>query len=140
MVCTYIGPLLKRIAEEQERAVNLELQEYKLTQNQARIILHLSDQEGGSCTQKDIETLLEVSHSTAVGIITSMERKRMVECFPSPSDRRMKIVRLIWGHSELYDELRANAEQMEEKVLQGFSEEERANFKAFLTRAYENLS
>ena len=104
----------------------------------ARIILFLSRNEGNMATQKELEDFLQVSHPTTVTIVKSMEAKKMVKTSFDDADRRMKNVKLIWGNENIYRELEQNAEHMEQKLLVGFSEEEKELFYTFLSRAYKN--
>lgn len=134
----YFGPIMKKISEEIDRKVNIEIKKYNLTLTQARIILFLARKEGKTVTQKELEDFLQVSHPTTVTIVKSMEAKQMVKTSFDDADRRMKKVKLIWGNETIYSELEQNAENMELQLLAGFSEEEKELFYAFLSRAYKN--
>lgn len=134
----YFGPIMKKISEEIERRANEEIKKYHLTLAQARVILFLCECPDKKVTQKELEDYLQVSHPTTVTIIKSMESKKMVETFFDDEDRRMKNVKLIWGNEEIYNELRQNAENIEIRLLTGFSEKEKEQFFSFLNRAYKN--
>lgn len=134
----YFGPIMKKISEEIERRANEEIKKYRLTLAQARVILFLCECPDKKVTQKELEDYLQVSHPTTVTIIKSMESKKMVETFFDDEDRRMKNVKLIWGNEEIYNELRQNAENIEIRLLTGFSEKEKEQFFSFLNRAYKN--
>ena len=123
----YFGPLMKKISEEMDRRANMEIKKYNLTLTQTRIILFLAGKEAKTVTQKELENFLRVSHPTTVTIVKSMEAKKIV-----------KTVKLIWGDEAIYSELERNAENMERKLLAGFSEEEKELFYIFLRRAYRN--
>lgn len=138
MLDNYFGPMMKKISEEMERGVNEEIKKYRLTLTQGKVILFLSEYPDQKATQKELEDFLQVSHPTTVTIVKSMEAKQMVETSFDDEDRRMKNVKLIWGNEEIYSELRQNAENMEKKLLAGFSDEERKQFLSFLNRAYKN--
>lgn len=138
METKYFGPIMKKISEEMERRVTMEIKKYKLTLTQARIILFLARNEEKTVTQKELEDYLRVSHPTTVTIVKSMETKKMVKTFFDDADKRMKNVKLIWGNETIYRELEQNAESMELKLLAGFSEEEKELFYMFLSRAYKN--
>lgn len=134
----HFGPIMKKINEEMERRVTMEIKKYRLTLTQARIILFLAKSEEKTVTQKELEDYLQVSHPTTVTIVKSMEAKKMVETFFSDADKRMKNVKLIWGNETIYRELGQNAENMESKLLAGFSEEEKELFYLFLSRVHKN--
>lgn len=134
----YFGPLMKKISEEMDRRANMEIKKYNLTLTQTRIILFLAGKEAKTVTQKELENFLRVSHPTTVTIVKSMEAKKIVKTSLDDADRRMKNVKLIWGDEAIYSELERNAENMERKLLAGFSEEEKELFYIFLRRAYKN--
>ncbi|MGN0962552.1 MAG: MarR family winged helix-turn-helix transcriptional regulator [Clostridia bacterium] len=136
----YFGPMMKKISEEMDRRANSELKKYHLTITQARVILFLAKNENRTATQKELEDYLRVSHPTTVTILKSMEAKKMVKTSFDGEDRRMKNVMLIWGNETIYKELMRNAENMETKLLDGFSEEEAELFHSFLIRARENAA
>lgn len=135
----YFGPIMKKISEEIDRRANMEVKKYHLTLTQTRIILFIGRHERKTVTQKELEDYLQVSHPTTVTIIKSMEAKNIVETSFDDTDRRMKNVKLIWGNESIYSELEHNAENMEQKLLSGFSEKEKELFLTFLTRAYKNI-
>jgi len=134
----YFGPIMKKISEEMERRANEEIKKYRLTLTQGKIILFLSECPNKKATQKELEEYLQVSHPTTVTIVKSMTAKKMIETSFDDSDRRMKNVKLIWGNEEIYNELRENAESIEERLLAGFTEKEKEQFLSFLNRAYKN--
>ncbi|MGN1328702.1 MAG: MarR family winged helix-turn-helix transcriptional regulator [Eubacterium sp.] len=134
----YFGPIMKKISEEMDRRANGEIKKYRLTLTQTKIILYLSEYRNKTATQKELEDFLQVSHPTTVTIVKSMESKNMVKTYFDNTDRRMKKVQLIWGNKEIYDELHQNAENMEIRLLEGFSKEEKKQFYSYLKRAYNN--
>lgn len=134
----YFGPLMKKISEELDRKATMQIKKYNLTLTQARVIIFLVKKEEKMATQKELEDFLHVSHPTTVTIVRSMEAKKMVSTSFDDRDRRMKNVKLIWGNEEIYRELEENAENMEQKLVSGFLEEEKQQFYKFLLKAYEN--
>ncbi|MGN0483073.1 MAG: MarR family winged helix-turn-helix transcriptional regulator [Lachnospiraceae bacterium] len=135
----YFGPMIKKMNEELERRVNEEIKQYHLTLTQAKVILFLAKCSEQKATQKELEAYLQVSHPTTVTIVKSMEAKKMVETSFDDADRRMKNVKLVWGNETIYKELEQNAENMEKRLLNGFSDEEKEQFYSFLNRAYRNV-
>lgn len=135
----YLGPVIKKISEEIERQANEDIKDYRVTLTQGKVILFLSEYPDKKATQKELEDFLQVSHPTTVTIVKSMEAKNMVETYFDDTDRRMKIVKLVWGNEKLYDELRQNAENMEYRLLDGFSEQEKKQFRSLLNKAYKNV-
>ncbi|MGN1131318.1 MAG: MarR family winged helix-turn-helix transcriptional regulator [Ruminococcus sp.] len=134
----YCVPIMKKTCEEMERRANEGVKKYRLTLTQAQVTLFLSEKPEKTATQKELENFLQVSHPTTVTIVKSMESKKMVKTSFDEEDRRMKNVELTWGDEDLYEKLRENVDEMEQKLLTGFSEEEKSQFLSFLNRAYKN--
>lgn len=132
------GPMMKKISEQMERKANENIKKYRLTLTQGKVILFLADCPDNTATQKELEDYLQVSHPTTVTIVKSMETKGMIQTSLDDADRRRKNVKLIWGNEEIYRELRENAENLEQGLLMGFSQEEQEQFFSFLKRAYHN--
>lgn len=130
--------MMKKISEEMERKVNEEIKKYQLTLTQAKVVLFLSETPEKKATQKELENFLQVSHPTTVTIVKSMQLKGMIETSFDEEDRRMKILKLIWGNEQVYKELSQNAGQMEIGLLKGFSEEEKEQFLGYMKRVYKN--
>ncbi len=135
----YIGPMMKKIAEEFERQINEEVKKYHLTLTQSRVILFLAGKENQTATQKELEDWLQVSHPTTVTIVKSMLDKGMLKTGFSAEDKRMKLLTLTWGNEEIYQDLTRHAYSMEDQLLKGFSEAEAAIFKEYMKKAYRNM-
>lgn len=135
----FVGPMMKKISEEIERQVNEEIKDYNLTLTQAKVVGLLSECEDKMTTQKELEDFLQVSHPTTVIIVKSMVSKHMLETFLDEQDRRMKKVKLIWGNEEIYEKLADNADHIEDKLLNGFTEKEKESFLYFMKKAYQNV-
>ena len=80
------GYLLKIITDVLVRESNHMLKKQDLTWAQSRLIGFLS-RNGGECTQKELESFLEVSHPTVVGIVSRMEQNGFVTCRIDASER-----------------------------------------------------
>lgn len=135
----YFGPMMKKIAEEQERKANRQIKKYRLTLTQAKIIIFLYKNENMTTTQKELEDYLSVSHPTTVTIVKSMQLKGFIECYTDINDKRMKIIKLIWGDEQIYKELYENAKNIEKNMLKGFSKSETEQLSLYLNRIYKNV-
>lgn len=104
----HIGYLVKQIADKVQMLGNNVLKQYGLTFTQSRVLACLN-KYGGRATQKDVETFLQVSHPTVVGVISRMERDGFVRCWQDADDRRMKNI-------EVTDKGRKVGEILQESV------------------------
>ena len=114
------------------------LADMELTAAQGPIIGYLSHRETPPCA-RDIEETFHLSHPTVSGLLSRMEKKGFLEFRPDPEDRRCKRIYVLekgWDHIEqIHRVIREN----EERIVRDFSEEEKAQFAAFLERAIQNM-
>lgn len=134
-----IGPEIKHISEEIDKRINAQNRPFRLTLAQGRIVLFLSEQKDHEARQNDLVKLLGVAHSTMISMLASMKQKGMVEVKSDPADKRGNIIHLTYGDEAVYEKLEENAEENERVLLEGFTEEEKKQFREYLCRAHENL-
>lgn len=132
------GLLLKLVTERLKTMADANLKAQNLTLVQSRIIGYLSFRNG-QATQKELERFLEVAHPTVVGIVSRMEQNGYVECRTDHLDRRNKIVSLTEKSRAAAENLLEMLEKQDERIFQGFSEEEQERFDDYLFRIYQNL-
>ena len=90
--------LISRLVKQANNAMNQEMnafaQQYGLTGTQMSIIDFLTHFPGNSCDQHQIENEFGIKRSTTTVLLQRMAKKNLIECYPSPEDRRQKIVTL----------------------------------------------
>lgn len=109
-----------------------------LTPVQSRIMGYLAHRPEPPCA-KDVEEAFQLSHPTVSGILSRLEKKDFVEFRPDPADRRCKRIYVLekgWEHIEqIHSVIREN----EERIVSGFTEEEKEQFASLLERAILNM-
>ena len=133
------GYLLKTLTDILGREADFMLKKEGLTWSQSRLLGFLS-RNGGEQTQKEIESFLEVSHPTVVGIVSRMEQNGFVTCRIDPKDRRNKIVSLTDKAKRVGENVLASLKRQDQAMFQGFSDEEQRQLDEYLIRIYENLT
>lgn len=88
------APLIKVINESIEKKANHALNKYGITNVQMQVLMLLYDSADGSCSLKELERFFHVAQSTAAGVVSRLEAKKLVEGFPNPKDKRTKMIRL----------------------------------------------
>jgi len=134
-----VGYLLKQITDKIKVSADASLKNRELTLSQVRVLEFVSDYAEG-VTQKAIEEHFQVSHPTIVGIITRMEKKGYLECWPDPADKRNKMVRLTAKAQSVSIEVKQERESWEMRLLKGFSEEQTGSLYEALYRILENVN
>lgn len=98
------------------------------------------DKSGGKSTQKDVETYLEVSHPTVVGLLSGLESRGLVSCVFDSDDKRMKSVYITDEGSALLKSSRRDAIDVGKEFWKDFSDEEIETLIAILEKLKGNLN
>ena len=109
-----------------------------LTPVQSRVMGYLAHRSEPACA-KDVEAEFGLSHPTVSGILSRLEKKNFVEFRPDPTDRRCKRIYVLEKGWEHIDQIHRIIHENEERIVRGFSEEEKQQFAAFLERAIQNM-
>lgn len=133
-----IGYLIKNINDKLKAKADADLKHYNLTLTQSRVFAFLRH-KGGQATQKEIETFLEVSHPTVVGIVSRMEQNGHVTTLTDERDKRNKIVRLTRQSEALGLDMEHNILATEQKILSTLSAEDAERLREMLLIVCRNL-
>lgn len=133
------GAMLKQINDEMEKNANHLLKSQDLTMSQVGILLALNVAENHQLSLKEIEHIIHVAQSTAVGIVKRLKQKGFVECFGSLEDKRIKIVRITSLGMECCQVAEKGMQQAEEQLLYGLTETEKDIFKSLLVKIHDNI-
>jgi len=133
-----IGYLIKSISDKLRMRADADMVEHNLTLSQCRVHAYLNHHDG-EATQKEIETFMEVSHPTVVGIISRMERAGHVVTRTDETDKRNKIVRLTDESRAMGWEIEQTTLAREKAMLAPLTEEEVSELRRMLEIIYQNI-
>lgn len=134
-----IGFLLKVIQENLERHANQMFKTIGLTSSQVRVLGYLRSRGQEPTTQKDIESYLQVTHPTVVGILKRLEQKGFLHCEFDGDDRRKKYVYLTQKEARLHEEMEKSHDRMENLMTSGMSEAQIQQLRTLLLQILENV-
>ncbi len=134
----HYGRLIRVLENCMGQAMNNALASMDLTAAQGHIMGFITHREQPPCA-RDIEEAFQLSHPTVSGILSRLEQKGFIEMRPDEQDRRCKRIYILPRGLELDETMHQTIRSTEEKLVQGFSEEEKAQFEALLRRAIDNL-
>ena len=89
--------------------------------------------------QKDVEAELKIRRSTATELLKAMERGGLSRRIPVDYDARLKKIVLTDYAMEIRKQLGAQIELTEEKMTEGFTQEEVEQFFSYVDRLSANL-
>ena len=138
----HIFELLKRISDTMEKKANSDLQSNGVTASQIKMLFAVQSsersEERGCLTLKELERRFGVAQSTAAGIIKRLEIKKLVESVDDGDDKRIKSVRITDSGREICINARNSMKKGHEKMLKGFTDEEKHNFINLLQKLLNN--
>ena len=136
---TSCGMLLKQINDELEKRANNALRSQDLTIAQLGALMVLNQSPGRQMPLKELERKLHVAQSTAAGIITRLEQKKIVESFGDAADRRIKMVRITQQGVQCCLSAEQNMNQEETLLLSGLTNTEKLIFISLLQKVRNTL-
>lgn len=134
----HFGPLLRNLHCCFSQTVTAELAAMELTSAQGHIMGYLSHCKEPPCP-RDVEEAFQLSHPTVSGLLARLEKKEFIALRPDPKDRRCKRIYVLPRGLECDGNIRKHMMENEAKIVQGFSDEEKAQFADFLARATRNM-
>ena len=134
----HLGHTFKKLHFLVEQLMNRKLQELDLTSAQGHVIGFLRHAKEPPCA-RDLEMTFGLSHATVSGILSRMEAKGFIEQRPDSRDRRVKRIFLLERGRACSQSIWQHIEESERTMSAGFSPEEQAQLRSFLSRAISNL-
>ena len=134
----HYGHQLRILHWQFDQAVSSALAQMDLTAAQGHIMGFLSHQKEPPCS-KDIEEAFQLSHPPVSGLLSRLEKKGFIEFRPDPADRRCKRIYMLPKGHDCHETMHRIITENEEKVVAGFSEDEKQQFAALLQRAISNM-
>ena len=133
------GLLFKQIHDRLEKQSNNALRAKDLTMMQVSVLMALQQAAEQQLSMKELERYFGVAQSTVAGIVSRLEQKDLVEAFGDTADKRINLVHITTAGEKCCAETACQMKEAEEKLLQGFSSEERKILNHLLTRVADNL-
>ena len=109
-----------------------------LTSAQGHLMGFLAHCENPPCA-RDIEEAFHLSHPTVSGLLSRLEQKGFVILETDPADRRSRRIVISPKGMQCHERMLGVICDHENRIVRGFTPEERVQFAAFLQRAIDNL-
>lgn len=137
-MAVHFGHRIRLLHWRTDQSVTNALAQMELTSAQGHIMGFLDHRETPACP-KDIENAFHLSHPTVSGLLSRLEKKEFIELRSDEQDRRVKRIYILEKGHQFNQRIHEVIRQNEEKLVEGFSEEERQQFAALLDRAIANM-
>lgn len=103
------------------------------------IIAFISENQQNAVYQKDIEKEFGLSRSAVSRVLGQMEEKGLVTRSTSGEDSRLKELKLTEKAKVVSKQLYSICQSVEDELVKGFSQQEKAQLCGYLARIEENL-
>lgn len=134
----HYGHLIRILEGSISQTMNGALARMELTSAQGRIMGFLAHRKEPPCP-KDVEETFQLSHPTVSGLLARLEKKDFIELRTDPQDKRCKRVYILPKGWECNENMYKTILENEERIVQGFSDEEKQLFWELLARACRNM-
>ena len=134
----HYGHYLRILHWQFDQTVTGALAQMDLTASQGHIMGFLTRRKEPPCS-RDIEEAFHLSHPTVSGLLGRLEKKGFLEFRPDEADRRCKRIYILPKGRDCNETMHRTIKAYEEKIVAGFSEEEKEQFAALLQRAITNM-
>ncbi len=104
------------------------------------IIAYISENFDRDVFQRDLEKEFDITRSTASKNVDLLVENGFIERQPVDYDARLKKLVLTEKAKEIFKIIRNDRAELESKMLDGFSEEEKQQLRAFLRRLSANIT
>ena len=135
---THYGHLARMLHACAEKTVTAALAQMDLTAAQGHVLGYITHRPDPPCA-RDVEEAFQLSHPTVSGILSRLEQKDFIELRADPTDRRCKRIYIRPKGWELDEMMHNIIRSTEEKMVEGFTPQEQAQFAELLHRAIGNL-
>lgn len=134
----HYGHLLRMLHWCVDQSMTNALESMELTAAQGHIMGYIDHAKEAPCP-RDLEGEFHLSHPTVSGLLSRLEQKGFVELRPDANDRRCKRIYVLPKGQECQDLMHQTIARNEEKIVEGFTPEEREQFASLLHRAIANM-
>ena len=134
-----VGFLIHKIDNRIKTGIDNYFKVHDLTFSQSQV-LHLLQKNGGSMGQKRLQTRMNVSHPTMVGLVQRLEANNFVTTEIDCQDRRNKIVIITQEALNFRNDMIRSRDKFNETMFRNISEEETDILKRLLNRMLDNIS
>lgn len=112
----------------------------QMTGTHVWILRYLQENREKEIFQKDIEKQFDINRSSATGLLQLMEKNGLIYREEVPYDARLKRIVMTEKAVSLEAAVRREIELVEERISEGFTEEELRMLVRLLTRIRDNLN
>ena len=133
------GEMIKQINDAIEKKAAHLLGDSGITKSQLMVLLLFLKAPDDTMTLKEVERALHCAQSTAHGLVTRLEEKKLVISKGDPEDRRIRVIQITEAGKEHCRETEKKVMMLEKTLLEPLDEQEQEQFLEYLSRVKKAL-
>ena len=131
--------LLRGLAHQMKNYADRRLDDFGITQEQSHTLGYIYRHQDKGISQKDLMHFFDRKGSTVSNILKNLETQGLVFRKVNPQDTRSKILKLTDEGVSLVESFTKVFDEIEERMLLNFSDEEKIRLKENLEQMMKNL-
>ena len=131
--------LLRSLAHQMKNYADRRLDDFGITQEQSHTLGYIYRHQEKGISQKDIMTTFDRKGSTVSSILKNLEKRDLVYRKVNPEDTRSKILKLTDEGITLVESFTKVFDEIEERMILNFAEEDKIKLKEYLEQMMKNL-
>lgn len=131
--------LLRSLAHQMKNYADRRLDDFGITQEQSHTLGYIYRHQDKGISQKDLMHFFDRKGSTVSNILKNLETQGLVFRKVNPQDTRSKILKLTDEGVSLVESFTKVFDEIEERMLLNFSDEEKIRLKENLKQMMKNL-
>lgn len=131
--------LLRSLAHQMKNYADRRLDDFGITQEQSHTLGYIYRHQDKGISQKDLMHFFDRKGSTVSNILKNLEIQGLVFRKVNPQDTRSKILKLTDEGVSLVESFTKVFDEIEERMLLNFSDEEKIRLKENLEQMMKNL-
>ncbi|WP_270233018.1 MarR family winged helix-turn-helix transcriptional regulator [Staphylococcus warneri] len=131
--------LLRSLAHQMKNYADRRLDDFGITQEQSHTLGYIYRHQEKGISQKDIMKTFDRKGSTVSSILKNLEKRDLVYRKVNPEDTRSKILKLTDEGITLVKSFTKVFDEIEERMILNFAEEDKIKLKEYLEQMMKNL-
>lgn len=131
--------LLRSLAHQMKNYADRRLDDFGITQEQSHTLGYIYRHQEKGISQKDIMKTFDRKGSTVSSILKNLEKRDLVNRKVNPEDTRSKILKLTDEGITLVESFTKVFDEIEERMILNFDEEDKIKLKEYLEQMMKNL-
>ena len=131
--------LLRSLAHQMKNYADRRLDDFGITQEQSHTLGYIYRHQEKGISQKDIMKTFDRKGSTVSSILKNLEKRDLVYRKVNPEDTRSKILKLTDEGITLVESFTKVFDEIEERMILNFAEEDKIKLNEYLEQMMKNL-